>query len=98
MKKKWFYYPGFLSKQGYLFKAAKTKRAFVKVNLFKQNNFIKIPKSMGGGTKVHGSRFGTWGNVNHLIEEDNPGIYVYFRSTANELFYKKNKFKNLRLI
>ena len=44
MKKKWFYYPSFLSKQGLLFKAAKEimfrgskysypKKAFVKVNL-----------------------------------------------------------------
>tara|TARA_B100001248_G_scaffold66178_1_gene46371 strand:+ start:11117 stop:11452 length:336 start_codon:yes stop_codon:yes gene_type:complete len=108
MKNKWFYYPSFLSKQGLLFKAAKEimfrgskysypRKAFVKVNLFKQNAFTKIPKSMGGGKQTHGSDFGSWGIVNHLIEEDNPGIYIYYRSLANSIISKKNKFKQLRL-
>ena len=98
MKKKWFYYPSFLSKQGLLFEAKKTFISFVKVNLFKKNNFIKIPKSMGGGTKVHGSKFGSWGIIHHLIEWDNPGIYVYYRSVANSIISKRSKFKQLRLI
>jgi len=108
MKKKWFYYPSFLSKQGLLFEAKKTFRYpgsdypcpikdFVKVNLFKKNNFVKIPKSMGGGKQIRGSRFGSWGIVHHLIEGDSPGIYVYYRSLANSIISKRNKFKQLRL-
>ena len=84
--KKYFFYPNFLSKQGSLFKAAKSKiKIFVKVNLFIKNNFIKIPKSMGGGKKIYGSRFGSWGIVHHLIEDDDAGIYIYFRNKANSI-------------
>ena len=108
MKKKWFYYPSFLSKQGLLFEAKKAFwfpgsdypcpiKAFVKVNLFIKNSFTKIPKSMGGGKKIHGSRFGSWGIVHHLIEYNSPGIYVYYRSAANSIIYKRSKFKQLRL-
>tara|TARA_R100001443_G_scaffold5642_1_gene14398 strand:- start:423 stop:761 length:339 start_codon:yes stop_codon:yes gene_type:complete len=108
MKNKWFYYPSFLSKQGLLFKAAKEimfrgsdysypRKAFVKVNLFKQNGFTKLSRKMGGGKLIYGSKFNSWGIVNHLIEEDNPGIYVYYRSAANSIISKKNKFKQLKL-
>ena len=112
MKKKWFYYPSFLSKQGLLFDAKKAfwfpgakcpcpKKAYTKVNLFIKNSFTKIHKSMGGGKKIHGSRFASWGIVHHLIEFGNPGIYIYFRSAATDesvlLLRKKNKFKQLRL-
>ena len=96
--KKWFYYPSFLSKQGLLFKTKKTFISFVKVNLFRKNNFVKIPKSMGGGKQIHGSRFGSWGIVHHLIEYNSPGIYVYYRSAANTEKPPRNKFKQLRLI
>jgi len=97
--KKYYFYPNFLSKQGNLFKAAKNKiNKFVKVNLFKQNNFVKIPKSMGGGKKIHGSRFGSWGIINHLIENDQAGIYIYYRNAANSIITKTNKFKQLNLI
>mgnify|MGYP006248650463 FL=1 len=96
--KKYGFYPSFLSKQGYLFKAAKSKFKFlVKVNLFKQNNFVKIPKSKGGGKQIRGSRFGSWGIINHLIEYDNPGIYVYYKSVANTQIHKMNKFKQLKM-
>jgi len=100
MKKKWFYYPSFLSKQGCLFKAAKSKygiMCFNKVNLFKINNFVKKPKSMGGGKILVGSKFNSWGIVNHLIEDDNPGIYIFFKSTANVLISKTKTFKQLKL-
>ena len=107
--KKYYFYPSFLSKQGLLFKAAKEimfkgskysfpKKAFKKINLFKQNAFTKIPKSMGGGKKIHGSDFGSWGIVNHLIEDDQAGIYIYYRSPANTIITKRNKFKQLKLI
>jgi len=74
------------------------KKAFKKINLFKQNAFTKIPKSMGGGKKIHGSDFGSWGIVNHLIEDDQAGIYIYYRSPANTIITKRNKFKQLKLI
>ena len=97
--KKYYFYPSFLSKQGLLFKAAKDKiNKFVKVNLFKQNNFVKITKSMGGGKQIHGSRFGSWGIVNNLIEYDQAGIHIYYSSAANFIITKKNKFKQLKLI
>ena len=97
--KKYYFYPSFLSKQGLLFIAAKDKiNKFVKINLFKQNNFVKIPKSMGGGKKIHGSRFCSWGIVNHLIEYDQAGIYIYYSSAANFIITKRNKFKQLKLI
>ena len=108
MFKKWFYYPNFLSKQGLLFEAKKTIRYpgsdypcpikdFVKVNLFVKNNFVKIPKSKGGGKQIRGSRFGSWGIADHLIEGDQPGIYVYYRSPAISIVPKRTKFKQLRL-
>tara|TARA_R100001443_G_scaffold1525_1_gene5598 strand:+ start:400 stop:705 length:306 start_codon:yes stop_codon:yes gene_type:complete len=98
MKKKWFYYPSFLSKQGLLFEAKKTFKSFVVVNLFKKNNFVNIlPKTMGGGKQIHGSRFNSWGIVHRLIEQDNPGIYIYYRSAANSIISKRSKFKQLRL-
>ena len=107
--KKYYFYPSFLSKQGLLFKAAKEimfkgskysfpKKAFKKVNLFKQNNFVKIPKSMGGGKQIHGSRFCSWGILNHLIQNDQAGIYIYYSSAANSIITKRNKFKQLKLI
>ena len=97
--KKYYFYKSFLSKQGLLFKAAKDKiNKFVKINLFKQNAFTKIPKSMGGGKRIHGSDFGSWGIVNHLIEDDQAGIYIYYRSPANTIITKRNKFKQLKLI
>ena len=97
--KKYYFYPSFLSKQGLLFKAVKNKiNKFVKVNLFEQNNFVKIPKSMGGGKQIHGSKFCSWGIVNHLIEYDQAGIYIYYSSAANSIITKRNKFKQLKLI
>ena len=94
--KKHGFYPSCFRKQGYLFKAPKEimfrgseysypKKSFVKVNLFKQNCFTKLSRSMGGGKLVDGSRFRSWGIINHFIEEDNPGIYVFYKSVANTI-------------
>ena len=47
--------------------------------------------------EVHGSKFGSWGIVHHLIEYNSPGIYVYYRSAANSIISKRSKFKQLRL-
>ena len=106
MKKKWFYYPSFLSKQGLLFDAKKTfwfpgakcpcpKKSFIAVNLFKINS--KYKNKLTGQIVDYGTNMKSWAIVHHLIEYGHPGIYIYFRSAANSIISKRNKFKQLRL-
>jgi len=105
--KKYGYYPSFLTKQGYLFKAAKEimfkgsdysfpKKAFVKVNLFKINSFTKNVRT--GIKEDYGTTMKSWYIANHSIELDNPGIHIYYESAANTEKPPRNKFKQLRLI
>ena len=94
MKKKWFYYPSFLSKQGLLFEAKKAFlfpgsdypcpiKAFVKVNLFKINSFKKNIRT--GKKEDYGTTMKSWYIANHSIELENAGAHIYYESEATRI-------------